>query len=70
MEKICKYADERGITLILIAQAYGHFDHKALDNDQLVEFYKKFGFEIDPGSQKPYTMTRTPIRKPISKDIS
>jgi hypothetical protein len=64
MEIICSHADENGLTLILIAQEYGRFD-RSLTNEQLVEFYKKFGFDIDTdsGIKLPPSMTRYPKRE-------
>lgn len=61
MERIIAYAEEHRITLFLIAQEYGH--ERGLSNVQLVEFYKKFGFEKDLRSNWPARMVRYPSRE-------
>lgn len=45
MKKICSYADERGIDILLRANPFGHTEGM-LEKDRLIEFYKKFGFEV------------------------
>lgn len=61
---IIDYADKNGLTLHLMAQAYGHPTSTMLDNKQLEEFYTKFGFERDPNqpqlSRFPIGMIRHP----------
>lgn len=42
LNELTRFADDRGMTLVTGAQAYG--DEPRLSTPQLVEFYKKFGF--------------------------
>lgn len=62
MRLITDYADTYGITLYLVVQRYGNprWDH--LDNLQLIEFYKKFGFEVKD-EKKPVSMVREPSQE-------
>lgn len=48
MHKVVDFADDEGLTLILLARRYGH--PIGPDNMQLKKFYEKFGFvrERDP----------------------
>lgn len=45
MEKVCRYADENGITLYLVADPYKTtMQSDIMTPGQLEEFYRKFGF--------------------------
>lgn len=44
MQKVVDYADEQHLTLMLVAQR--HSITTGLNDEQLVEFYKKFGFRV------------------------
>jgi hypothetical protein len=48
MGKVEEYADQHKVVIKLIAKQYGNA--RGLNNDQLVTFYKKFGF-IQNGSE-------------------
>lgn len=61
MERICEWADDRGIELKLLVNAYGRPEGR-LSNDQLEAWYSKFGFVRDVGSKRPYTMTRIALK--------
>lgn len=45
MEKVIQFADNNNLELFLKVQAYGHPVQTILTNQQLVDFYRKFGFE-------------------------
>lgn len=47
MEEITDYADERGAEISLVVKRYGYPRGEGLNNRQLVEFYQKFGFQLD-----------------------
>lgn len=63
MDRIVEYADKNNSTIILVIQRYGYNDHKALNNKQLEEFYRKFGFVKDTEKDETFLthMTRYPI---------
>lgn len=63
MEKVVHYADQHGLTLILMAQRYGHPIQGRLSNQQLETFYARFGFVRHPNSGLPVTMTREPLAR-------
>lgn len=44
LRKVCKEADEAGITLVLWAKPYG--ETPPLDQAKLVEWYNRFGFAV------------------------
>lgn len=62
MQKIIEYSDEHNVPLYLTVQRYGYKDDIALDNVQLMQFYKKFGFRVVPTGQKILRMRRAPVR--------
>lgn len=45
LRRVIEWADENDLELFLRAQAYGHPVQTILDNNQLLKFYGKFGFE-------------------------
>ena len=45
LRRVTEWADENDLELFLRAQAYGHPVQTILDNNQLIQFYGKFGFE-------------------------
>ena len=45
---VVAWADENDLVLRLHARGYGGPVQTMLDNNQLAQFYKKFGFEVDP----------------------
>lgn len=47
MRIIVEWADKNDLELRLSVRSYGKPIQDILNNQQLVEFYKKFGFEID-----------------------
>lgn len=55
MLKAVNYADENNLTLMLVAQRYGVTT--GLNDEQLVEFYKQFGFRVR-GEGFPVIMER------------
>lgn len=59
MEMVCKIADSQGYVLLLTAQPYGRVRPGDLNSGQLVDFYKKFGFNrVD--QRRPPRMRREP----------
>lgn len=58
--QICTYADEHGLTLVLIAWPFGAARDR-LTKEQLVPFYAKFDFE--PGDLDPLVGTYM-VRQP------
>ena len=56
------YADENGIHLWLEVQRYGK-PQGALNNEELVRFYEKFGFRSIKRRSLPTVMEREPILK-------
>ena len=63
MEKVISYADEHGLSLILDAQQFGH--PIGPDNAYLVEFYKRFGFEVLNAKARVKTMRRPSQKKHV-----
>jgi hypothetical protein len=55
MVKAVNYADEHNLTLMLVAQRYNITT--GLNDEQLVEFYKQFGFHVR-GEGLPVVMER------------
>lgn len=45
LKTVMAYADEHGLKVWLSVKAYGHPVQSILSNEQLIEFYKKFGFD-------------------------
>lgn len=62
MRRAMEYADENGIPLWLEVQRYGK-PQGALNNEELVRFYEKFGFRRIEGRPKLAIMEREPILK-------
>lgn len=63
LTSIIQYADENYLKLILEVESYGKDDLQKLNNDQLVGFYSKFGFEIVPDGGSPLLMDRRPQKQ-------
>jgi hypothetical protein len=63
MQIICKIADKYGVTVALDPLPYGK-DPNKLNYDQLVQFYKKFGFQFQDGEEGFGDMER--VAKPKS----
>jgi GNAT superfamily N-acetyltransferase len=63
MKKAVEYADKNGLTIVLVVGRYAYPDGRGLDNDQLVEFYKKFGFTVAEDGQRPIMMDRKPSQE-------
>lgn len=57
MQEIAKFADKEGVELRLVPKRYGYADKKSPSNPQLIEFYKKHGFELVTELPEP-TMVR------------
>jgi len=55
MEKICRWADENELRLLLTVQRYGH--PIGPSNADLIKFYKRFGFE-EISNTRPVMMAR------------
>lgn len=53
LHMVVEYVDQRGLDVFLTARRYGYNDSRGLSNRELVEFYKKFGFEL-MGDSKCY----------------
>jgi len=60
MRKISEYADVHGITVNLMAREYGAV--KGLTNQQLVTFYRKYGFVVQSHKRGGVLMFRVPRR--------
>jgi len=56
--KLCEYADKNGLTLILEAAQFA----PGMNNEQLRDFYSRFGFILDHSRQDKYYMERHPRR--------
>lgn len=63
MGLIGSYADERGITLMLVARPYDTPQRGALDLNALVQFYEKFEFVLTPLKDGMMVMHRHPRKK-------
>ena len=59
-------ADRRGLSVYLLVRGYGGPVRTMLSNDQLIEFYRKFGFERVDTSNSP--RMKRPRRKNTSYD--
>lgn len=55
---VTEFADEKGIDLTLQVRRYGHTDMLSPSNEQLIEFYSKFGFNRLRDRNKKIMMTR------------
>lgn len=62
MLEAIRHADKHGITLWLEVQRYGDW-RNSLDNNQLISFYERFGFDLIADDRRPRWMTRDPILK-------
>jgi len=60
MREITKYADEHRLRLVLVVQRFGYPHKSAMSNEQLIEFYKKFGFRVVPQAGR-FTMMRRDV---------
>lgn len=56
------YADKYDISLWLEAQRYGDW-RTSLDNQQLIKFYERFGFDLVNDKRRPRWMIREPLSK-------
>lgn len=63
MKKAVEYADQNGLTIVLVVGRYAYPDGRGLDNKQLVEFYKKFGFTVVEDGGLPIMMHRKPSQE-------
>lgn len=61
LRRVTEWADENGLELFLRAQAYGHPVQTILDNNQLIKFYEKFGFEREDSDD--ICMSNIPMRR-------
>lgn len=56
MGRICRYADDKELTIHLTAKRYGYSDNQSPDNKALEQFYMEFGFSKEPdGSMVRYS---------------
>lgn len=62
MSEVCKIADKHNVIVSLQPLPYGK-DPKRLNADQLIAFYKKFGFKFEEGEEGFGDMERIPNRK-------
>ena len=53
---VCKYADDNKLNLLL--EASPDDEENALNLDQLINLYQKFGFEVVPDGKTPPMMIR------------
>lgn len=60
MQQIVDYADERGLELTLSARQFNN--ERGLKNPELIEFYRKFGFELI-NENSPVNAMMRPRRK-------
>ena len=58
MQLVTEYADSEGLELVLQVRAYSTVGKDVLTNEQLFEFYKRFGFVKMGVLPKPYNMVR------------
>lgn len=62
MSEVCKIADKHNVIISLQPLPYGK-DPKRLNKDQLIAFYKKFGFKFEEGEEDFGDMERFPNQK-------
>lgn len=60
LKDICEFADDNQYTLQLDVSSYGDDNHLKMTDDQLLDWYAKFGFEIVPDGGQPVMMERKP----------
>lgn len=53
MSSITQFSDNLGIPMVLIPES----DDENVSNKELINFYKKFGFVINKGKQKDYSLS-------------
>lgn len=63
MEIVTEYADNEGLTIALEVKWYGPVNQPHMTNQQLVAFYREFGFEKAVGKNNPTLMFRLPSQK-------
>ena len=56
------HADKYDVSIWLKAQRYGDW-RTSMDNDQLVSFYERFGFDLRADHSRDRIMTRDPLLK-------
>lgn len=56
------HADRLGVTIWLEVQRYGDW-RDSFDNDQLINFYGRFGFDLMDDDHRPRWMIRYPLLK-------
>ena len=61
MKMMCKIADKYNVTMALDPSPFGK-DPNRMNSAQLVQFYKKFGFEFAKGEDDFGDMERLPIQ--------
>lgn len=60
MKDICEMADTNGLILQLDVSSYGPDNQYKLTDEQLQEWYSKFGFGVVPDGGLPILMERLP----------
>lgn len=60
LRKVAAYADLHNLHILIAVQQFFYRDNRGLNNQQLVSFYSKFGFERIPDT-KPIQMIRIPV---------
>ncbi len=62
MHEAIRHADKLGLTIWLEVQRFGD-PRDTLDNEQLISFYERFGFDLINDNRRPRWMTRDPLLK-------
>jgi GNAT superfamily N-acetyltransferase len=65
LSRIIEYADKHQLPLWLEVQRYGH-PRGGLTNAQLLNFYSKFGFVLNPDERLPRWMSREPVKGDVT----
>jgi hypothetical protein len=60
LRDICEFGDDNQMVLQLDVSSYGYDNHLKLTDEQLLEWYGKFGFKIVPDGGFPILMERLP----------
>jgi len=63
MKRLCEYADENSMTFTLTPATRGEFG--ATSKSRLIKFYKRFGFVLNKGRNKDFSISDTMLRRPL-----
>lgn len=64
LKEMCEWADKNNMPMSLRASSGGHYNMKGLSQENLIKWYKKFGFVLSPNGSKFYDeifMIREPV---------